>query len=138
MKVTEYKLKGYNFVNFKEYQKAKQEKDSIEYIRTNTDLTDTKKVAKLYNSLIEKDTFKTIIGYEFLKELQNNLIDDGIITLDTIPWIKVGVVSNSFSQAGDIREGKLANEYKIRHRNSRIINIFLVLIIAAMIIIRLI
>lgn len=136
MKDKEYKLKGYNFVNFAEYQKAKQETDSIEYIRTHTDLTDTKKVAKLYNSLIEKGTFKTVVGYEFLKELQSMLIDGGIITLDTIPWIKIGRASTE--PTGDAGEGKLAKEYRIRHRNSRIINIFLVLIIAAMIIIRLI
>lgn len=138
MKATEYKIKGYNFLNFKEYQKAKQEIDSIEYIRTHTDLSDTKKVARLYNSLIEKETFKTVIGYEFLKELQNMLIDGGIITLDTIPWIKIGRATTDLSQVGDTREGNLAKEYKIRHRNSRIINIFLVLIIASMIIIRLV
>lgn len=137
MKNKEYKLKGYNFVNFKDYQKAKQETDSIEYIRTHTDLADIKKVAKLYNSLVEKDTFKTVIGYEFLKELQSMLIDGGIITLDTIPWIRVGKESGGLSTA-DAGEGKMAREYRIRHRNSRIINIFLVLIIAAMIIIRLI
>ncbi|HHU70564.1 MAG TPA: hypothetical protein GXZ21_00840 [Clostridiales bacterium] len=138
MNVKEYRLKGYSFVNFAEYQKAKQETDSIEYIRTHTDLTDTKKVAKLYNSLIEKETFKTVIGFEFLKELQNILIDGGIITLDTIPWIRVGRTNTGLSQAGDKREESMAREYKIRHRNSRIINIFLVLIIAAMIVIRLI
>lgn len=137
MKDNEYKIKGYNFVNFNEYQKAKQEKDSIEYIRTHTDLADTKKIAKLYSSLVEKDTFKTVIGYEFLKELQNMLIDGGIITLDTIPWIKIGRASIGLT-SGEAGEGKLAREYRIRHRNSRIINLFLVLIIAAMFIIRLI
>jgi hypothetical protein len=101
---------------------------------------------KLYHKLTEKQAFQTIVGYEFLKELQVKLIASNTVTLENLPSISIvnGKHPNSakeFAQlSAEQRENKLkdrADEYRIKHRNSRIINIFLVIIIAAMIIITL-
>ncbi|MBE5966616.1 MAG: hypothetical protein E7255_06575 [Lachnospiraceae bacterium] len=139
MKEMEYKLQGYSFTDPEEYREAKREAESVDYIRTKTDLEDLNKVTKLYYKLADKQTFQSIIGYEFLKELQNKVLNGGIRTPDTIPWIRVGGrSSNSVIQPDkNSKYQKLAEEYRIRHRNSRIINIFMSIIIAAMILINL-
>ncbi len=140
----EYRLNGYSFTDFEEYREAKREADSVNYIRVRTDFNDLSKVTKLYHSLIEKGAFNTIIGYTFLKELQDIILKGGISTLDTIPGIRVGSFDKPIKNSVDPLElkkltqyQKQAVEYRIRHRNSRIINVFLIIIIAAMIVINL-
>ena len=135
----EYKLQGYCFTDVEEYREAKREAESIDYIRAKTDLEDLNKVTKLYYKLVDKQTFQSVIGYEFLKELQDKILDGGISTSDTIPWIKVSRRSSAsvIQPDGNGKYQKLAEEYRIRHRNSRIINIFMSVIIAAMLFISL-
>ncbi|NLK28681.1 MAG: hypothetical protein GX306_10125 [Clostridiales bacterium] len=140
----EYKLHGYSFTDFDEYREAKQEADSVNYIRVRTDFNDLSKVTKLYHSLIDKCAFKTIIGYAFLKELQDIILKGGISSLDTLPSIRIENIDKPLINSVDPQElkklnqfQKQAEEYRIRHRNSRIINVFLIIIIVAMIIINL-
>jgi len=140
----EYKLHGYSFTDFDEYREAKQEADSVNYIRVRTDFNDLSKVTKLYHSLIDKGAFKTIIGYAFLKELQDIILKGGISSLDTLPSIRIENIDKPLINSVDPQElkklnqfQKQAEEYRIRHRNSRIINVFLIIIIVAMIIINL-
>lgn len=134
----EYKLRGYHFEDFEEYREAKREAESIEYIRAKTNFNDLSIITKLYHRLIDKQTFHTIVGYEFLKELQNKILEGGISTLDSLPGIHIRKKSTILQPKEDTNALKSAEEYRIRYRNSRIINIFLVLIITAMIIINLI
>ncbi|NLP35202.1 MAG: hypothetical protein GX359_08430 [Clostridiales bacterium] len=138
MKDIGYNFRGYRFLDIEEYREAKREAESIEYIRAKTNLKDLGKVTKLYHKLIDKQTFRTIIGHEFLKELQNTILEGGINTLENIPSISIGTRSSALHPKKNHNDKGVAEEYRIRHRNSRIINIFLTLIIIAMIIINLI
>ncbi|MBH1940290.1 hypothetical protein I5677_05185 [Mobilitalea sibirica] len=142
MKDNEYKVSGYSFTDIKEYKEAKREAETIEYIRANTDLNDRNKVLKLYHKLVERQTLKTVVGYGFLKELQNKILKEGIIGEDKLPDIKVvkeekkifgKVYKNQLEHTQENKYRILSEEYRIRHRNSRIINLFLILIIAIMI-----
>lgn len=142
MMESENKVSGYSFTNIQEYKEAKREAETIDYIRANTDLKDLNKVLKLYHKLVERQTLKTIVGYGFLKELQDIILKEGIISKDSLPCIKIEkdmkqfkAYSNSLEQNREQKNQSLAEEYRIRHRNSRIINIFLVIIIIAMIMI---
>ncbi len=66
-------LDGYVFADVKEYEKAKKEKEAIDYFLSNSDLNNVQLIFKLYNKLLDKGTFQTIIGYNFLKSLQERL-----------------------------------------------------------------
>lgn len=146
-KVNEYKVAGYSFLNTKDYNEAKREAESIDYIRTNTDLADSSKVLKLYNKLLDQKTMKTVVGYGFLKELQDAIIKQGVISEDNLPKICIEAKSNYIKQnLGNIAdpdynvqdvEGKEVEKLRNKYRNSRIINVFLCLIIIAMILINL-
>lgn len=142
MMESENKVSGYSFTSIQEYKEAKREAETIDYIRANTNLKDLNKVLKLYHKLVERQTLKTIVGYGFLKELQDIILKEGIISKDSLPCIKIEkdmkqfkAYANALEQNREQKNQSLAEEYRIRHRNSRIINIFLVIIIIAMIMI---
>lgn len=133
----EFVVDGFLFSTEKEYEDAKQELESVEYLRNNSDLSIGKTVLKLYNRLIEDHTFHTPIGYQFLKELQDNMINSGIVKVDEL--VKIYVPAQHRGESSELNALKL-NQYKqiaetlkTRYRNSRIINIFLVIIIIVMI-----
>ena len=130
----------YTFTNQYDYKEANREAETIDYIKANTDLSDSTKVLKLYHKLIEKQTFKTIIGYEFLKSLRDRIENEGIVGNDKLPLINI--TRDSKQTIGKVYTGasgqedkykNLAKEYRIKHRNSRIINAFLLLIVIIMI-----
>lgn len=138
----EYKVSGYSFANLQQYKEAKREAESVDYIKANTDLNDMSKTLKLYHKLVEKNTLKTIVGYGFLKELQDRIIKDGIVSSDNLPCISIAmenmtqhIKSNIVEQKMGTKNHSMAEEYKIRHKNSRIINMFLVMIIIIMFIV---
>lgn len=138
-KENEYSVSGYSFTNYQMYKEAKREAETIDYIRANTDLRDHNKLLKLYHKLIERKTLKTLIGYEFLKELQDRILESGIISKDNLPTIPVEldhkqlkVYSNELEHANELKKKEQREEFRIRLRNSRIINIFLIVVIVIM------
>lgn len=67
---------GFVFPSYKEAQIALKEKKNIEVIKENTPLEDEDVCFELYSKLIERDMFKTVIGYHFLYELRQRLITE--------------------------------------------------------------
>lgn len=142
MKENEYKVTGYCFSDEQDYKEAMQDAETIKIIKSKTDLTDINKVLKLYHKLIERKSFKTVIGYSFLKELQERILKEGILSQATLPGIpvlkpkaEVSSYAKSLQQEKDMKHQAAINNYKIKLRNSRIISAFLIIIIGAMILI---
>lgn len=143
MKEREYIVSDYSFSDESEFKEAKREAETIEYIRANTDLSDLNKALKLYNRLVERRTLNTVVGFVFLKELQDKIIKAGIISKDKLPNIPISKINNKYGKvtASSLGQGSekkyvaIAEEYRIKHRNSKIINAFLLIIILAMLVI---
>lgn len=142
MSTNEYRVNGYIFSNAHDYKEAKREAETIEYIKANTDINDMNKMIKLYHKLVERKTLKTIIGYGFLKELQERIIHDGIISNENVPCIQVEkdekqikAYSGALDHEQEHRHLEEVLNFKIRIRNSRIISAFLMIIIIIMILI---
>lgn len=138
----EKKIAGYSFVNEINYKEAKHEAESVEYIRANTNLTDGQMVLKLYNKLIDRKTFKTVVGYSFLKELQDIIVQQNIASREELAGILIDTAAvsqkNTIEMANAL-EHSIEEEYKkknkelhTKRRNSRIINVFLTVIIIIM------
>lgn len=68
---------GYIFHDYREAQIASRELENVEIIRSKTDYSNKDSMLEVYNKLMERNFFKTIVGYEFLSELRHNLINDG-------------------------------------------------------------
>lgn len=139
MSENEYKAAGFSFSDSQEYKEAKREAETVEYIKANTDLSDLNKAAKLYHKLVERKTLKTVVGYAFLKELQERIIREGIIGSESMPNIRVErdkkqikAYSGSLEHDQEKKHAAVVENYRIRLRNSRIISAFLVVIIIVM------
>jgi hypothetical protein len=132
-------VNGFLFSSNKDYTQAKEEFEAIEYLKTNTDLSKPRTILKLYNKLIENNTFQTPIGYTFLKELQHDIIKSELVKPEDIEEI---YIPNLMKMSGDNEYEKLSIEhYKqlahkehIKNRNSKIVNVFLIITIIVMIV----
>ncbi len=142
MSENEFKVAGFSFSDANDFKEAKREAETVEYIKANTDLSDLNKAAKLYHKLVERNTLTTVIGYAFLKGLQERIINEGILSRENIPCVPVDkekkhirAYSNSIDHDQEKKQNTVFENYRLRLRNSRIISIFLVLIIIVMFII---
>lgn len=129
-------VQGYLFTNKFEYMKAKKEQEVVAYIKANADLTNIKAVYKVYNNLTEKNTFDTIIGYTFLAELRQWLLQHNIVTEEAIlpirikqPEVRVNK-KTVLDESGKYKE--LYHKTKQKHHISICMNILLVLVVLAM------
>lgn len=82
-------IDGYQFADEEALKEATHELEGIEYLRKRTNFSNPDNVFKIYNTVIEKQLFKTPIGYEFLKEMQNVLYNSDKIDNEQIKPIPV-------------------------------------------------
>ena len=132
----------YTFSNSNDYMKAKKEQETVAYIRANTNLANIKVVAKLYTNLIEKDTFDTIIGYNFLEELRQLLLKEDILTEDSLPPIPIKIKEEkSLSESAANRQvdkyKRLFEKVNRQKKISLFANFLLIIVIVAMMILTL-
>lgn len=142
MKLNEYKVEGYSFSDEQDFKEALRDIETIKLIKSKTNLTDVNKVLKLYHKLVEGKSFNSVIGYSFLKELQERILREGIISSDNLPGIpvvkqksEISSYAKALQQEKDMKHKVIVENYKIKLRNSRIICAFLVVIIGVMLLI---
>ncbi len=80
-------VEGFVFPSYKEAQVALGEKKNIEIIRQRTPLSDQKALYDLYTKLIERDMFKTVVGYSFLYEMRYRLIAEYGYAEEDLPTV---------------------------------------------------
>jgi hypothetical protein len=141
MSDNEFRIDGFAFQNIEDYKEAKHEAETIEYIKANNELEDYNKTVKLYYKLVEQNTLRTAIGLAFLLELQDRIVKEGIISKENIAAIrgdKAITGQKTFFKKEQNKSGSITDvitDYKIKLRNSRIISLFLAVIIIIMILI---
>lgn len=128
---------GYMFSTNKDYSDASQEQESVNILRAKADLSNPRTALKVYNKLVENRTFTTVVGFAFLKELQNTILNSGIVKVEDIDGIYVPAQTKcDETDVQKLEEYKLLSEkQKVRITKTRIINSFLVVTILAMIVI---
>lgn len=90
MAVQEYKVNGYQFDNKPDYEQAVREMNTIANIKEKMNLSDAKVALSLYNQAVSKRTFKTPVGYAFLKNLRDTIIKSGLVedsVLNPVPVV---------------------------------------------------
>lgn len=109
-------IDGYMFETSKDYEGALKEKEAIEHMKSKSDLRNPQVSYKAYNQLVDKGTFKTVIGYEFLRELQKYAIENGTVTKDKIRNITVRKqdIIKKVAPDNPSEEAKKAMEFKQR------------------------
>lgn len=89
MKTDNYEIGSFIFESRETYDKAEKEVGIIQVLRDNVELSDPKKALKVYNRFVTEGTFQTIIGYSFLNELRNYLIQNEVSTPEALEVIRI-------------------------------------------------
>lgn len=140
-----YVVDGFSFSSKSDYDKALKEKEAISYIVANTNMADMKSVLKVYNMSVEKKSFQTVIGLEFVSNMRKSLISSGIVqknTLMDIPVVKSLGNKNTQAHTDDTASDARVERYKLAYENAvagrtikNMVIVFLTLIIIAMFVI---
>lgn len=67
---------GFKMPSYKEAQLALKEKENIATIKERLDMSNGSAVYQIYEKLIQREMFKTIVGYCFLNELRHLLVTE--------------------------------------------------------------
>lgn len=135
-----YIVDGFLFTSEADYNAAKEDHAAIEFFKEKTDLSDPEIAYKLYNRIISRGTFRTIVGYSFLKEIQNKLIESNYKPIEELEKIPV----ENFIQDNNEMDTLMIEKYqsqavksKERLKTMGIINVALTITIILMFIIAL-
>lgn len=132
---------GYTFTTKEAADDARNEMNAIRYVSSKTDRKDPKQIYILYNTMLDKELFKTPVGLDYLKDLQQYLYNNKDIPNDKIRPIPINLEIQSMLT--DKREmtktrsrlvglTKERDKYKDRFIRMVIINIALVIVVIAM------
>ncbi len=89
MKEVDLALGRFNFESREAYDRAKKEAEFIRKAEQTMDLTDGKTALKLYNKIVKEKIFSSMLGYEFLFELRDVIIESGVAKADTLAPVPV-------------------------------------------------
>lgn len=80
------KINGFVFTDEAEAEQAKKEAKGIHYVEERADMHHPETVLEIYNKMVKQELFETAIGYTYLKELQEYLIQNPTINnADILP-----------------------------------------------------
>lgn len=138
-----YVVDGYCFKTQEEAAIALNEIEGIEYLRKRTNFKNPQSVLSVYDKIIDKELFKTPIGYGFLRELQQILYNSSEVEPDMIRNIPVAASGEKKSKKSkDKKKKKLylmpeeqEKNYKNRITNLIILNVFIIIALIVVIII---
>lgn len=152
----QYVVNGYQFENAMDYEDAVNEKKGIKYLEEHVNLNDAAELTRMYNTLLEKNMFRTPIGLEYMRKLRAAILRTPGLK-ERPPFVRVPACSGtvqeqdgggpaasaaltgrSVEDGADSRIKELearVRKYKDGRRNSVIINIILAIAIIAMLVI---
>lgn len=77
-------IEGIAFDNKSEYETAKKELETIQAIERKFPLGNPNVALSVYNKSVSKKSFKTVIGYMFLKRLRDTIVSCGLVSGDVL------------------------------------------------------
>lgn len=89
MEKQEYQLDGFLFQNKEDYDRAVKEKETITYLKANSNSDDMKALLRIYNRSIEKESFRTVIGMEYMNDIRKRLVASGLVSKEALAPIPV-------------------------------------------------
>ncbi len=134
-----YSVDGYVFSTEEEYNEAVKEKRGVDYMKSKTNMNNVQSVQEVYEKVLEKDIFKTQVGYGFMREMQQILVKSKLVEDEQIKNIRVNNGKDKkLVEANKQLKTKLSNveaAYKSKFFNSVILNVGLIILIIVIIMI---
>ncbi len=131
---------GYSFETQEEYEKALEEKKSIENLMKKVNLEKKELLVALYSGLVTQNKLSTVIGLEYLCRLRDVIVNKKYAKASELPPIKTGTFKTekavgyrlSDTQQKLDEQKKEALKYKGRVKSLIICNIILFIVIGIM------
>lgn len=132
---------GFAFSSEEEAKQAKQEIEGVKFIKEKMDKDDPVAVLQLYNKMIRQNLFETVIGYSYLKDLQEYLWsvpsvnNEEILPIPIKHWVSADQMKRSRpapKKPKQTKERYINIDYKNRYRIMRGIAVVLAICIVAM------
>lgn len=89
MEKNEFRVNGIQFSSYAQAQEAQKELECIVTIKEQLDMENKNAVYQIYEKMIERDFFKSVVGYHFLLELRHLLVTDFGYNEEELSMIKV-------------------------------------------------
>lgn len=135
-------LDGFHFSDSEAYDAAAKDQQIIAYLEKQVDITNATQALRVYQQAIAQDLFSSVVGYTFLKELQEALISEGKLSKETatpIPVkIQVRTVEKTVEKKVEVpvpvkEKGRFGDgKYKNKNRSLVVIIVILIAVIASM------
>lgn len=136
-------LDGFQFSEPEAYNAAAKDKQIIAYLEKQVDITNADQALRVYQQAIAQDLFSSVVGYTFLKELQEALLQEGKLSQASLTPIPVKtqtkVIEKTVEKPVEVRvpvkEKKPVppdGKYRAKNRSLVIIIILLAATIGAM------
>lgn len=122
MAKNQYQVDQYSFVSREEYERALKEKETIAYLQANMESGNTKALLKIYNRSVEKESFRTVIGMEYLSSLRKQLAVSGVVTEEVLAPVPVpGSMAKGEKAEGMVQSQleKQVSRYKAAYESAR-------------------
>lgn len=131
-------VNGYCFMSEEDASLARQEKEKAAYLERHMDYSNPYNVMAIYHKAIESRTFRTPVGMDYLKKLQNYLEKTRLADeIQAIPDYQRYVLPKE-KEAVEARRRVKSDPYKgmrRRYRNLILVNVVLAAVIVAMFVI---
>ncbi len=102
---------GFVFPSFKEAQIALREQQNIEVIKQRMSNSQPQDLYELYQKLIERNMFKTVVGYSFLNDFRHRLIDEYHYEEDMLSDIEIPK-RMEYDSLNEINQSVLKNKFE--------------------------
>lgn len=130
---------GFLFGTKEDAELAKKEEEKVKYLESHMDYSNVENVEAIFRKALEQRTFKTPIGFLYLKHLQNFLYKHKVLNVPDIPMYHIfatGVLEKAEKTRTRVnppaKKDKEKQKLKEKLRWSYIINVASVIIIAAL------
>ena len=102
---------GFVFPSFKEAQIALREQQNIEVIKQRMSNSQPQDLYELYQKLIERNMFKTVVGYSFLNDFLHRFIDECLFEEDMLSDIEIPK-RMEYDSLNEINQSVLKNKFE--------------------------
>lgn len=130
---------GYRFATIADAETARMEEKKVDNLERHLDYRQPQNVLLVYNKALDNKVFLTPVGLSYLHKMQSEMIKWGVPADKIRPVPLYGTFSNKTENSSSIRRSIAARRPKIEYRGrfitSVLINIILVLLVAAMMVI---
>lgn len=135
----EFIVGGYRFATIADAETARMEEKKVDNLERHLDYRQPQNALLVYNRALDNKVFLTPIGFTYLQKMQREMVKWGVPADKIRPIPLYGTFSNKTENNSSIRKSIAARRPKIEYRGrfitSVLINVILVLLVAAMMVI---